>query len=373
MSEDILIKQEQNKSEQIYDQLKQYILSPDRESGKRLVSNRQLAKTLKTSTFPINKALKQLEKEGYIENRHGSGTYISSKHQPITMADTVTLCMEAQGHLWSELTSMFMEALARDSRVGMLLGMEATHDSKPELNQRMAHSESNTLIVQGGTNIPYDVFDLPGMKQKTVIAVLSWKSSKSWPGLCKVLHDCDAGAAMVADYLWSHGHRNVIITGTSTQLSHLEFSSPVDSAPAFPFRKRWEELGGKWSTMCSHASNVPGREILDENAFLALLDTANAPTAIFGLRDYEAWLAQGVLLRKRPDVLKSLDIIGYGNTPWSQASHFPFSTIDYNFEEIVAKSMAIIDSINSGEKLEYHEEYVKPKLITHKPMNLNIN
>jgi DNA-binding LacI/PurR family transcriptional regulator len=362
-SAEVLTEQGLNKAEQVHESVKSYILSPDRVAGERLVSIRKLAALLGVSTFPVHQALQRLQAEGYVDNRLGSGVYITSRHQPITMADVVTLCMDARGHLWPTLATLFMEALADHGRVGTLLGMELAHGSQGELIQRMAHSESRTVVVQGGGHFPYDVFDLPGMQTKTVIAVHNWASKLSWPGLYRVLHDREAGAALVAEHLWSRGHRNVIITGTSTQVPQLESDWPLDTCPANPFRQEWERRGGAWTAMASHSSPVPGHEAFDEDAFFALFNAADAPTAVFGLRDYEAWLTQGILLRQRPDLAARVEIMGYGNTPWSQASHVPFSTVDYDFEAIVEKAVALIDRPTADRKRAAPAVYVTPKLI----------
>jgi GntR family transcriptional regulator/MocR family aminotransferase len=62
---------------QIYDRLRGSILSGQLEGGKRLPSSRDLADQLDVSRNVVLLAYEQLEAEGYVVGRSGSGTYVS--------------------------------------------------------------------------------------------------------------------------------------------------------------------------------------------------------------------------------------------------------------------------------------------------------
>src|SRR6185312_16265793 len=62
---------------QIYDKLRARILSGELEVGERLTSSRDLAKELRVSRNVVLLAYEQLEAEGYVVGRSGSGTYVS--------------------------------------------------------------------------------------------------------------------------------------------------------------------------------------------------------------------------------------------------------------------------------------------------------
>src|SRR6185437_15350896 len=63
---------------QIYERLRGGILSGQLEGGKRLPSSRDLADQLDVSRNVVMLAYEQLEAEGYVEGRSGSGTYVSA-------------------------------------------------------------------------------------------------------------------------------------------------------------------------------------------------------------------------------------------------------------------------------------------------------
>ncbi len=63
-------------SQQIYEQIKTAILSGRLKPGDRLSSSRELSEELSVSRPTVAVAFEQLSLEGYIEMRHGSGTYV---------------------------------------------------------------------------------------------------------------------------------------------------------------------------------------------------------------------------------------------------------------------------------------------------------
>lgn len=63
-------------SQQIYEQIKAAILSGRLKPGDRLSSSRELSEELSVSRPTVAVAFEQLSLEGYIEMRHGSGTYV---------------------------------------------------------------------------------------------------------------------------------------------------------------------------------------------------------------------------------------------------------------------------------------------------------
>jgi len=64
---------------QIYQEIRDLILSGNLKSGQRLPSTRILAKTLSVSRATVTQSYEQLFSEGYLETRQGAGTYVCSQ------------------------------------------------------------------------------------------------------------------------------------------------------------------------------------------------------------------------------------------------------------------------------------------------------
>lgn len=65
-------------SQQLYIQLKQLILDGTLGAGKRIPSSRELANSLKISRPTVAVSLEQLQQEGFLYLKHGSGTFVST-------------------------------------------------------------------------------------------------------------------------------------------------------------------------------------------------------------------------------------------------------------------------------------------------------
>ncbi len=81
----IIISNRENKPiyEQIFYQLKNYIISGELKEGEMLPSIRNLAKDLKISVITTKRAYEELEREGYIYSVGGKGSYVAEKNTEI--------------------------------------------------------------------------------------------------------------------------------------------------------------------------------------------------------------------------------------------------------------------------------------------------
>ncbi len=68
--------------QQLYQQIRRQILAGNLTSGSRLPSSRKLAAQLKVGRITIIQAYEQLQAEGYIETRSGSGTFVTAEIDP---------------------------------------------------------------------------------------------------------------------------------------------------------------------------------------------------------------------------------------------------------------------------------------------------
>jgi len=79
---EIIVRNSSNMSiyNQIYEQIKNLILSGELESGTMLPSIRFLAKDLKISVITTKRAYDKLESDGFIETVPGKGCFVSQKN-----------------------------------------------------------------------------------------------------------------------------------------------------------------------------------------------------------------------------------------------------------------------------------------------------
>ncbi len=88
--------------EQIYVQIKSFIISGDLKEGDLLPSIRNLAKDLRISVITTKRAYDELEKDGYIYSVAGKGSYVAQKNTEILREAHLK---EIEEHIKTQMTS----------------------------------------------------------------------------------------------------------------------------------------------------------------------------------------------------------------------------------------------------------------------------
>ena len=337
------------------------ITSGQMQVGDKLRSIHELSRLYNVSTTPIRKAILELEAAGYLIRRHGSGTFIQMNHKPLSMANTVMLCIEARAHLYGELNSLLVGKLLSAGLLPAVVDIAAEEEVTTRLTRALA-SDARFFVVHGNADFNVDRLVKAAFPDRHVLGVISWETQVRPPNLHCILSDYAEGGRLVARHLWAQGHRRVLMMGTASIVSDITSTDVLRHRHGWGFAQRWKELGGSYATFSSGWS--PGHDIrLNEPEFMAIFRGGNAPTAIFGLRDLEAWHARTLLLKQAPALAASMEMVGHGNTPWSQASNPPFSTVDLNLEEIADHTMLILEKLLAGEASPPDPKPVHPRLI----------
>jgi len=78
------------KYRQLYNELHRDIVSGRVKSGERLPSEAELVRTFGTSRITVGRALRDLQREGLVERRPGSGTYVRPRRTAAQVTDSLT-------------------------------------------------------------------------------------------------------------------------------------------------------------------------------------------------------------------------------------------------------------------------------------------
>ncbi len=338
------------------------ITSQRRPVGAKLESIDRLARSFNASTFPVREALSELEAKGYVVSKHGSGTYVTANHPPLTVADSVMLCMEAHAHVYGELSVLLLGRLMGQGFLPGVVDLSITDCDLPLLHRALA-SSARFFVIHGRRYFDFQPLARAALPNRHFIGVINWNTDLDIPNVHRILADSAAGGRLVAQYLFDRGHRHVLVLGTDTMINSIKMCFEKYGTDGSGFVEAWEALGGTWESMCSTV--VEGAEIkLAEKELLDHFRGAKVPTAIFGLRDVEAWHAQSILLKRMPIMAASLEVVGFGNTPWSQAGHPPFTTVDLNIEEIADRTLERLLALRSGQDVDVQAPVmVAPRMV----------
>lgn len=358
--------------EHVHENLLEEITSGGFVPGERLPSMNDLAEGFGTSINPVQRALERLADEGYVEKRPGSGTYVIDSSPPTQMSDTVVLCMQSEAHVWGKLSHLMANRLHQDQVMPLLVN--PSNDNAPGILRGLARTDARGFVVLGNPGLPLHMFASAPFQNKIILGLIEWIGD-SFPGLLRVLADHRYGGRQMARHLYHAGHRNVLMVAAPMQSQKMRTVMAGGRGPhgrgidqnghGVAFLREWRELGGHWEIMSSRVENAAAGDLvdLDEEDLLTRLTGDDPPTAIFGWRDVEAAAAQKVLRENRPDLMDSIDITGYFDTPWSRGAHPPFTTVNLNLETIVEAACEVLETRLRGEDVDPTTRWVKPQLV----------
>lgn len=355
-----------NKS-RIRRQLREQITNGEYSSGDRLPTVRELARDLGTSSYTVHSAIELLKEEGYVDVRHGVGTFVTDTTPQFELANNVVLGVEQREHLFGPLTSRLTMDLLQHHACPMVVDMN--QEGGPEMMRSLARAGVRFFIVHGNLHFPFEVLEDKRFRDAWIVSVLDW-AGPDRQNLLRVLSDFEAGGRRAAQHLWAKGHRRAVVVATSTSLHGVtekdHHGLDARSNPPVAFVQEWERLGGSWEALRSFAE-PKGSDMhvwLEKDDFLDVFDGSESmPTAVFGFRDVEAARVQQGLQCWCPDVERAVDIVGYYDTPWSRAAHPPLDTFSLRLELIAEQVAELIELILNGEEIDNPTRVVKPELI----------
>lgn len=354
-----------NRYEQVYDRLRDMIDGLQAQPGQRLQSMRVLAGRFGTSVPTVQRAIVQLEDEGLLQRRHGSGTFIAGREAETRTVDrAVTLGIEVGADVFGELADQLVQRLqGRDFLVNLMnINVAPGVDGRAggNLPAQLAKRADNILVLHGNIHL-FSHLTPDILRRYRTVGIVDWDNTSIAPTTA-VLSDHLRGVELVEEHLWELGHRRLLIVGTSIQIWHarqeLQAQSPLSGSSV----RQWTARGGSSSTLGSRAT-TSGESELDAAEFLARFDSDQPPTAIFGLRDVEANQAQRLLRRYRPELCARTAIIGYYDTPWAQCADPPISTVNLDIASIARLAVDRIVALHAGEPTAAEPTRVPPRLV----------
>ncbi len=348
-----------SRSEQVYDRLLGLITGPSAVVGDRLQPVRTLSERFGTSAATVQRAMARLEQEGRLLRRQGSGTFIASPGPRTDLTRSVALCIEVGADVFGELANALLDYLHGEHRPVSLV--DTLHCEAPGLLSRLVPAETNCFVIHGTQHALARLSD-SSLHGKPIVGVLDWETDHDFGPVSKVLCDYDAGTTAVADHLWELGHRRLLIVGTGSQIWDIEHPERMHSTLPNAAVTAWMKRGGTYTTLKSFDS-APGTTALNAAECLGLFDGATPPTAIFGLRDTEANLAQRILRQHRPRLADQTAVIGYYDTPWAASAYPAITAVNVNVAEVARLTAKRIADIEAGEPVSTRPTYVTPRLI----------
>lgn len=329
--------------------------------GTRLDSIKSLSEQMGVSVCTIQQAMRRLENEGLIVKKHGSGTFVAGRISAEAPGAMVPVCMAAEGHVYGELCGQLMQGLHGQERSGVLLGVN-NHELLGQRLRTYAFSGAKYILVMADIHFPVSILHEKIFSKANIICILEQRRKAALSDWHGVIWDQAAAAALVCEHLWNAGHRHVLLTGTSTMVPAAIEGDSLSQPYGCAFLADWLARGGR-CCFCEYAMIGDGCSWPHPEEVLGIMRGADAPTAVVSMFDVAAFALQRLMLEQVPELAERVEIIGNGNTPWSQAGHPPISSVDWNIKGIAQEACRLISLLEAGEVTEPQRILVPPKLI----------
>lgn len=180
---------------------------------------------------------------------------------------------------------------------------------------------------------------LPSLERRAVPFVLM---NRRHPGFPSSTCDDTRGGELVAEHLWTSGHRDVSVIAGEPYAS-----TAVDRTSGFV--NRWQQLGGDITDdaiVWSRFDTQGGREAAEQ-----ILARA-APTAIFAVNDFAAIGAMGALRTRGMTAGRDCAVVGYNDTSLAAELPIPLSSVRSPMAEIGRGAVRLLHDVIRGSAVE---------------------
>lgn len=321
--------------------------------GSRLPPIKSLATQFGTSFRTVQMALQELEAQGRVELRHGAGCFVADTQAGLTLHQSVVLYMETRGHIFSDLAQQLTASLQQRGRIPT--SIDISDQAAAKMVARLARGGAGVFIFHGGASFPPAPLQTSMFDGRLLISVAD-RYDRDDARVAKVRVEHQRGGELVVEHLHAAGHQHVLLVGPKSMLAY-----PGNHAEGF--RATCDQKGIQYSTIEIHY-DADNRPTLDIAATQSLFGGPNAPTAIFGMRDFDVCSLCNVLNRNGIEIAKQCELVGYGNTPWSRGGIGGFSSVDWSIDHIVLKIIDLLDRAKTDiEGVRGTCQWVVPQLI----------
>lgn len=336
------------------------ILERRLKDGDRIPSERELVRETGLALGTVKRALENLAREGMLERRHGSGTYVRdagmafrrvSAQKPKIIALLLPLTESVYAQLISAVES---SALAHGYSVFVKQTDFSGEKEKSVIESLLAEGLVQGFIIAPGTrDSEIARRSYLKLKRRGVPTVLIDRPVDGVP-LDSVVQDNRAGAALAVRHLVESGRRRVGFVGLVSDPSNYYFSERVAGCKA-ALEEFGIELRPEW---IFHKRG----EDSDRRQLREFLLARNSPDAMLALSDLNACETYKVLRGIGRGVPEDVALVGYDNTSFARFFDVPLTSVSVDKGRMGREAFELLLKRMSGQALEE-----LPTLISIKP------
>jgi GntR family transcriptional regulator of arabinose operon len=307
-----------SKYEKVREAIRSKILDGTYPKDSCLPTEFQLVDEFGVSRITVIKALGQLQDEGLLRRIQGSGTYVldpdeGKSSKPVRVGVFLTF----KGHVVDEMARAVIASIQARGAQALCVDIMAL-DNDPGAVQKSVEDffkdGVDRFLVDGLWDFPHAALAEVAKRGARVSYVLRCENELDFNFGYSVTDDFEGGR-MVAEHLFSLGHRNIVFVPNDEKvLTHDSTTSRILKGLRFAMADK--------KLNSSNLSVIPWNnpDNSSDEAKLKLrqaLDLKNHPTAICTTADYIAVKVCNSLRRWGFSVPEDISVTGYFDTPWA--------------------------------------------------------
>jgi GntR family transcriptional regulator, arabinose operon transcriptional repressor len=355
--------------EQIVSSLRKKIIEKEFLPNQKVPTEQELCKLFNVSRITAKRALEELEREGYIFRKRGSGSYVAPESS-VNVTETKVVNRINN----TKIVAMVLpfENTNRNF-IGYLRGATDVLSGKGYYltihNASSNANEEKRLLMELSEGDVRGIIYYPSYDNKNIDILFNLSSyeypivtiDKYYDGIpiSSVISDNFTGTYEAISYLIKRGHKKIayisdiaIESATSLRQRYFGYSKALIDYGIYVDDKLvklgLKEIGGLWT-------NEDGTTSMEKKNYLSLLIKdlmKNGVTAIHTINDYCALNLLTLLDELSIKVPEEVSVIGFDNLEIAQFSSIPLTTINQNFYEIGKKAAEVVLQIIESKKYE---------------------
>jgi DNA-binding LacI/PurR family transcriptional regulator len=367
-------------------ELAEAILHGSLRPGECLPSLRELLERYNLSFAVVRGVLRTLSQRGLVDLRHGSGTYVAERTQaPLALgsnlpksevsARVVGLPLRSDEHVFGKIASLLADGLQSLGHAAMYMPFSLPFEPHAAQQWLEDHREFGpAAVVTRLSSTPLRHFDsiLPKSVRRVQLMGQVGDAPAGWH---TVGVDIQAASRILINRLLHVGHNRIgFLTHARTVRpqrpeawrKRMVGHTPWIVALGTALRERDKrgalsiQYGPQYDADKPHDNSSSPLGEASLRRIESWLCHPNRPTAIIG-DDFRLYGVKLVAARMGISVPGDLELMGLGNTPYSQACGF--SSLSYNEPELARKITELVLAGESGFQGDAQHLKIKPNLV----------
>lgn len=335
--------------------------------GSKLPTLRNLASTLNVSYLTVNSAINNLEKEGFISKRQGSGIVVNQDRKR-QKYQQVGFFMPTTGHVYSSLSARIIHQLNINNIHSVPLctmGLNVDNDlSYEEKNiEKYLNMDLKSIIISGTRFFPFKYYRKIYNKFAQTIFVLHFESDIDFPDASYVLLDHEHSGFISAEHLIKKGWKKfAVVTYSDLSENMLSARGASSAAGDFSYIRGVKKAMKKYNLDPGNLSIIKNLRRDDgtidfrADKLVSFMDNPQCAFLCYG--DTRAQRVYDLAREEGKVPGKDFGICGYYNTPWSEYLHPMLTSVSVCQESMASAIVKLVLSGETGKKI-----IINPKLV----------